>query len=405
MRIQTAPFFLNNPHDVSNVSAANVKRLGQYQTDHEFNEDWLQDLIHTHPSLLPAKELEPMLDNLIPVCRELPCPSGFLDNLYVTPDGYLVLAECKLWRNPESRRKVIAQIMDYAKDFAGWDYDDLMQAINKANKTNLENPLYNAVAAEADAIDEIAFVDQVSKNMRMGRHMLMIVGDGIQENMESLADHVQKHMGLHFTLALIEVGLFEFKNKGMMVIPSIIARTTNIERAIIRMEQPDAQITIEEPIDQSRNNKSATKSSLTEEAFFEKLSENTPNGVAWVQSLLPKLADLGITYDIKRTLILRFIPDGETVFNLGYIDTSGRFQTGNATWKPYDLGHIEKAYDYLRAITNMLNNATFVQNDKPTECYVAVDGRTLNINDMIGEEEKLITIIEDYTSVIKNELI
>ena len=37
-----------------------------------------------------------------------------LDNLIMTNRGQLALVEVKLWRNPEARRKVVAQALDYA---------------------------------------------------------------------------------------------------------------------------------------------------------------------------------------------------------------------------------------------------------------------------------------------------
>ncbi|RIL08226.1 MAG: hypothetical protein DCC71_00310 [Proteobacteria bacterium] len=40
---------------------------------------------------------------------ELELAGRFADNLLVNPDGNLTLVECKLWRNPEARRSVIAQ--------------------------------------------------------------------------------------------------------------------------------------------------------------------------------------------------------------------------------------------------------------------------------------------------------
>lgn len=83
-----------------------------------YNENWLQDLIHNHPALVPSGEVEAAFDGIVPVVRELPLPSGFLDNLYITPSGYPVLVEVKLWKNQEARRKVLAQILEYAKDFA-----------------------------------------------------------------------------------------------------------------------------------------------------------------------------------------------------------------------------------------------------------------------------------------------
>ena len=45
--------------------------------------------------------------------------------MYVNPLGLLILAEHKLWRNPQARREVIGQILDYAKEFASWSYEEL----------------------------------------------------------------------------------------------------------------------------------------------------------------------------------------------------------------------------------------------------------------------------------------
>jgi hypothetical protein len=82
----------------------------------DYDEAWLQRLIMAHPRLLPVDQIEPAFADLVPICMELPTPSGYLDNLLVTASGDLALVECKLWRNPEARREVIGQIIDYAKE-------------------------------------------------------------------------------------------------------------------------------------------------------------------------------------------------------------------------------------------------------------------------------------------------
>lgn len=95
-----------------------------------YDEAWLQRLIMDHPSLLPVDQIEPAFTNLVPICTELQTPSGFVDNLFVTPTGNLALIECKLWRNPEARREVVGQIIDYCErpvhldlsEFAGGDW-------------------------------------------------------------------------------------------------------------------------------------------------------------------------------------------------------------------------------------------------------------------------------------------
>src|SRR5215475_8908814 len=72
-----------------------------------YDEHWLQKLLHGHPRSLPIGELEPGIGSIIPIGLELPTPAGFVDNLFVSTQGSIVLLECKLWRNPEARRRVI----------------------------------------------------------------------------------------------------------------------------------------------------------------------------------------------------------------------------------------------------------------------------------------------------------
>ena len=78
----------------------------------DYDEAFIQKLAFKHRSCLPISEIDRAYEGLIPVCCELNTPAGPLDILYVTPKGRLVIAEAKLWRNPEARRKVVGQILD-----------------------------------------------------------------------------------------------------------------------------------------------------------------------------------------------------------------------------------------------------------------------------------------------------
>ena len=84
-----------------------------------YDEAWLQGLLHQNPAILPIDQIEPGFGSPVAVCRELPLEfgagrSGALDNFMVTREGRLVLVEAKLWRNPEARRSVVAQAMEYS---------------------------------------------------------------------------------------------------------------------------------------------------------------------------------------------------------------------------------------------------------------------------------------------------
>ena len=108
--------------------------------------------------------MEPGLGRLIPVGMEVPTPAGYIDNLFVTAEGHLVVVECKLWRNPEARRKVLAQIIDYAQSVSSWQYDDLEKAIRKSvglDKKLISSSLLNIVrndVADTEEVDEALFI-------------------------------------------------------------------------------------------------------------------------------------------------------------------------------------------------------------------------------------------------------
>lgn len=113
--------------------ASLLQPLAQARPDIPFSEERLQSLIHEHPSVLPVQEIEPGFGRLISICRELNTRHGPIDNLLMTPEGNIVLVEVKLWQNPESRRKVVAQALDYAACLFEMNYSDLEAAVLKAD--------------------------------------------------------------------------------------------------------------------------------------------------------------------------------------------------------------------------------------------------------------------------------
>ena len=62
----------------------------------DLEERWLQELIHRHPTCLPMDDIEPGVGRLIPACMELPVEVGKIDNLFITPEGHLVVVEVKV---------------------------------------------------------------------------------------------------------------------------------------------------------------------------------------------------------------------------------------------------------------------------------------------------------------------
>ena len=236
-RQYVSPLFIDRLDETG--TARLLDPLGFDRGEIQHDEAWLQKLIFRFPQLLPVHEIEPGFSTIVPVCLELPTPAGNVDNLYITESGDLVIAECKLWRNPQARREVVAQVIDYAHGMSAWTYQDLEDAVRKSAVVDREKPpttLYELIG-EAAGIDEAGFVDAVSRNLRLGRMLLLIVGDGIREGVESLSGFLQMHAGFHFTLGIVEMPVFRLPHGGLIVQPRVLARTVNIERGIVKVAE------------------------------------------------------------------------------------------------------------------------------------------------------------------------
>jgi hypothetical protein len=200
------------------TSLRNVK-LGQTGREDDYREQFLQTLVHERPDIIPMADIEPAFRPLISVCTELPTGAGSVDNVWITPEGGLVLGECKLIRNPQSRREVVAQALDYARAVTGWHFDELQSAARNALKDQTFT-LLNLVKEQSD-LDEHQFIDAVERRLRFGRMMLLIISDGIHEGVEALASFLQLHAGVHAGLALLDLSIWEGVDGGFLIIPRI----------------------------------------------------------------------------------------------------------------------------------------------------------------------------------------
>lgn len=209
-----------------------LSQLSLTATQGGVSEAQIQDLVHNYPGSLPIAEIDPSFKQPVAICRELMTPAGPIDNFLVTPSGLPVLVECKLWRNPEGRREVVGQIVDYAKELSRWTCSDLQREVSRRLGTP-GNTMLDLVRAVDPTIDEITFNDALSVNLRRGRILLLIVGDGIREGVEAIAEYLQRHAGLHFSMGLVEIPIFTLPDGGLLLTPRVLARTISIERTVI----------------------------------------------------------------------------------------------------------------------------------------------------------------------------
>jgi hypothetical protein len=285
-----------------------------------FEEGWLQELIRANPELLPVADIEPAFAPLVSIGREVATAVGSIDNMFLSPQGYLTIVETKLWRNPEARREVVGQIIDYAKDVSHWTFEILEDKVRAYNEEYLHRNVGVLDSLrqieQIDEAEEQRVVDTISRNLRQGRFLLLIVGDGIRESVEEMTDFLQR-TPLLFTLALVELQVYELGAEGskpLLVLPQIVARTREIIRAVVRVEGKaieSVHVEVDTEIKEVKTEKQPGKRfTLTEQDFFDALSQSVnQKDMAFAHQIIDDMQSRGCRIDWKQSSFVVKLPD------------------------------------------------------------------------------------------------
>lgn len=212
-------FSLDRDGSATELPSLNLRQLGA------FTEVQLRDLVFANPRLLVADQIDPTLTSLYPVCTELEVGSGRLDALFIDSFGRPLLVECKLWRNPESRRKVVAQILEYAAELNALTYSDLQRQV--CARLGREGNVLFEIARQYQAdLDEAEFGDRVSRALDDGDFSLIIIGDGIRREAHRLVDYLAQYSSLHLRLGLVEASPYRLPNGDVLIRAHVQAQIT-----------------------------------------------------------------------------------------------------------------------------------------------------------------------------------
>lgn len=347
-----------------------------------YDEAWLQRLLHQNPTVLPVEQVESGFGRLIPVCRELPVTfgggrTGALDNVFVTASGRLVLIEAKLWRNPQARREVVAQAMDYASSVFRMDYAKFERAVLDGEHGGTPpGSLFELVAKHDPTADEATFIDALSRNLRLGRAIVAVVGDGIREDVMGLAELLQSHAGHRFTFLLVELGVFRATEGALVVVPSLLLKTQLVERGVVELNA--AALSVREPTRAPSPTAENRSIGIGEDEFYDILGKANETYPALLRALLDEAAAFGIEADVQGGLNLKYPKMAGRALNLGTVTKSGHLQTDAASWwtvKPI-------AVTYNNELAALIGGAVNLGGDKSLAVRTAA-GKTPRLSDFL----------------------
>jgi len=217
--------------------------------DGGYDEDWLQELLFTHPELIPMDRIEAGSGEVVPLCRELPIARTggvvFLDMLGVTRTGRLVLVECKLWRNPQARREVVAQVIEYAGLMRGWSFGDLTAKLKQRCGWTGGNPIFDRARKLWPDLDEASFVDRISRSLDNADFHLIIAGDGIRSDVQVLTRQIND-AGSKARLSLVEIQIWRAASGETVILPSVPMRTEVIEQRVMVAAEDGRPLRVQE---------------------------------------------------------------------------------------------------------------------------------------------------------------
>ncbi|HOO97002.1 MAG TPA: hypothetical protein PKV16_04495 [Caldisericia bacterium] len=211
----------------------------------------LQVLIAKHPKLIMQ---DPKTQKFLLVDRELGIPITYdgankysLDHLFIDENGVPVLVEVKRSNNPEVRRSVVGQMLDYAANASiYWTIDSLKDAINKrlmSGNLDYDNVIENHIG---DNLTESEFWAQVKSNLRSGNLKLVFASDELPSELITIINFLSENMD---TVDVYGVQICRHRD---VVLSKIISSSIRTQRAEINKKYWDKISFLEELVE--RNN-------------------------------------------------------------------------------------------------------------------------------------------------------
>lgn len=418
---------IGNPAFIEEISGElNVENLKRIS---DFNEEYIQDLIEENPELIPEIDHLEEFFPLIPVGYEVTLSDGSrMDLLFVSPSGYFTIVETKLYGNPEIRRKVISQILDYGKELHKMGFEEIDQKVRNYRSNNgIIETIFDSTEAN---LKKSELHDQVRKNLRQGRILLLIVGDGIREGTKELKNLVNEYPQLSFNLALVELRVYRNeKNDQQIVVPYVPMQTKRIRRAEFKINERQIKKDIEvneedysinvniNPLVEflTETEETDDDSILSEKEFYEECSNHPKVEKRKIKDFIEEVKQLdpeGINLRFSPTqLICDLYVQGETVKQIFNIKPDGSLKILGFELKSTQLpnafeGKVEDPEELAVELTDEYKHAVYTDlcGYSPEQRDRKSWWQRLSYEDWINKREDIVPEIEKFCEKIEENL-
>ena len=196
-------------------------------------EDELQSLIAEHPELLDGEQMRPGAPRRwLLITREKGISETSdagarwaVDHLIVDQDAVPTLAEVKRGSNPEIRRSIVGQVLEYAAHAAlTWTAEELRRTFEESANAQGRNPgeLLRHLLRTDGELDADSFWDRVATNLSARRMRLLFVADEIPDPLERVVEFLNEQMP---NIEVLAVEIKQFRGKSTQtLVPRVLGR-------------------------------------------------------------------------------------------------------------------------------------------------------------------------------------
>ena len=190
------------------------------------NEKLLQDVMERFPEVIALEDLG-AAEPFIVIGREVATEAGFIDVLCIDGDGVLTVIETKLARNPQLRREVVGQLLEYVAQLSKWRAYDVVQLADQyfsSAGVKLDEQtatLTELLESEMVALEDerpITLHDKIENNLQKGIIKLVIASDNIPETLKDTVAFINSFS--NFDIYVLQVQSYE-KDQMQIYAPSI----------------------------------------------------------------------------------------------------------------------------------------------------------------------------------------
>jgi len=200
------------------------------------SEQELQTFLRQYPDLMPLEEIDLDAPPLLCIGREVGLASGAEDILYIDENGLLTVVETKLRKNPEARREVVGQILEYAAQMSTWSASDVerqaekffggREAPEQYGNCTLERAMqvFLQPGGGGGEFSYDDFIQQVGSNIERGHFRLIIAIDEPPEPLLKTVEFVNR-FSERFEIYLIQLKRFrDLVKEQNIFVPALFGR-------------------------------------------------------------------------------------------------------------------------------------------------------------------------------------